>query len=314
MSRIVSETQTFHPGGLEVLDANGTSVEVSNVNNFIGANGNTSSGSYAQYYLVTGTTAETFGWASMDCSALPRNITINNVTGKFKIYHSSSARYVSPRQIRPYYNNRQATKGYSVNLSATTSVVDLDMGTSWARNMFDDLEFRLYSKRTTSASATSNYYVRPYGIDVTVEYEYTMFEFTCDSSLTGVGMLPSSGEVMSGDSYTVTITGITNISAVIIKDNGVDITSSFTRSGSNYVYTLTNVNADHTITVEGASSLSKKSYVKKNNAFVETTNQYVKESNTWVSRTISKIFWKINGNWTETNDSMSGNTAFKIDV
>lgn len=54
--------------------------------------------------------------------------------------------------------------------------------------------------------------------------------------------------------------------------------------------------------------------MKKNNAFAESTNQYVKESNTWVSRTISKIFWKINGNWSETNDSMSGKTAFKIDV
>ena len=98
-------------------------------------------------------------------------------------------------------------------------------------------------------------------------------------------------------------------------DRGNDITSLFTRSGSNYVYTLTNINADHTIVVEdNSSSSSKKSYVKKNNAFVQSTNQYVKESNSWVNRTINKIFWKINGNWTETNDSKSGKTAFKIDV
>ena len=313
MSRIVRETQTFHPSGLEVLDANGGSVTVSNVNNFIGENGSTSTDNRAQYNLVPGASAETFGWASMDCSSLPRNITINNVTGKFKIYHSGSATYISPRQIRPYYNNRQTAKGFSVNLAASTTVTDLDMGTSWTRNMFDDLEFRIYSKRT-NRNVTSNYYVRPYGIDVTVEYEYTMYEFTCNSSLTGIGMSPSSGEAMSGDSYTVTITGITDISTVIIKDNGVDITSLFARSGSNYTYTLNNINADHTIVVEdNSSSSSKKSYVKKNNEFVETTNQYVKESNSWINRTISKIFWKINGSWTETNDSMSGKTAFKID-
>ena len=94
-------------------------------------------------------------------------------------------------------------------------------------------------------------------------------------------------------------------------DNGNDITSLFTRNGSNYVYTLTNINADHTIVVEDASSSSKKSYVKKNNAFVESTNQYVKESNSWINRAISKIFWKINGSWAETNDSMSGKTMFK---
>lgn len=313
MSRIVSETQTFHPSGLEVLDANGAAVTVSNVDRFIGANGSTSSNNYATYYLVTGASAVTLGWVSMDCSALPRNITINNVTGKFKIYHAYNSSYINTRQIRAYYNNRQTAKGYSENLSGGTSVLDLNMGTSWTRNMFDDLEFRIYSKRT-GRSVTSNYYVRPYGIDVTVEYQYTMYEFTCNSSLTGVGMSPSSGEAMSGDSYTVTITGITDISTVIIKDNGVDITSLFTRSGSNYTYTLTNINADHTIVVEdNSSSSSKKSYVKKNNAFVETTSQYVKESNSWVNRVISKIFWKINGNWSETNDSMSGKTAFKIE-
>ena len=103
MSRIVSETQTFHPGGLEVLDANGAAVSVSNVDRFIGASGSTSTNNYAQYNLVTGASAETFGWASMDCSALPRNITINNVTGKFRIYHSGSATYIKIRQIRPYY-------------------------------------------------------------------------------------------------------------------------------------------------------------------------------------------------------------------
>lgn len=314
MSRIIRETQTFHPSGLEVLDVNGAAVTVSNVDRFIGANGSTSSNNYAQYNLVTGASAETFGWASMDCSALPRNITINNVTRKFRIYHSGSANYISTRQIRPYYNNRQTSKGYSVNLAASTGVTDLDMGTSWTRNMFDDLEFRIYSKRT-GRSVTSNYYVRPYGIDVTVEYEYTMYEFTCNSSLTGVGMSPSSGEAMSGDSYTVTITGITDISTVIIKDNGVDITSLFTRSGSNYTYTFNNVDSDHTIVVEdNSSSPSKKSYVKKNNGFVQSTSQYVKESNSWINRTINKIFWKINGSWTETNDSMSGKTAFKIDI
>ena len=260
MSRIVNETQTFHPSGLEVFDVNGTSVAVSNVNRFIGASGSTSTNNYAQYYLVTGSSAETFGWASMDCSALPRNITINNVTGQFKIYHSSNATYISTRQIRPYYNNRQTAKGYSVNLSASTSVMDLNMGTSWTRDMFDDLEFRMYSKRS-NRNVTSNYYVRPYGIDVTVEYEYTMYEFTCNSTVQGVEM--ASGETISGDSYTATITGISDISAVVIKDNGTDVTSTFTKSGNNYVKTYSNVDSDHSITIEASAIPTIPSFVKK---------------------------------------------------
>ena len=277
MSRIVSETQTFHPSGLEVLDANDAAVTVSSVNNFIGANGSTSSNNYAQYYLVTGSRAVTLGWALMDFSALPRNITINNVTGKFKINHQANG--VSTRQIRPYYNNRQTPRGYSENLSGGSSnVLDLNMGTSWTRDMFDDLEFRIYSRRTT-ASTTSNY-VRPYGIDVTVDYEYTAYEFTCNSSLTGVGMSPSSGEVISGDSYTVTITGITDISTVIIKDNGVDITSTFTKSGNNYVKTYSNVDSDHSITIEASAIPTIPSFVKKNSQYKQVSKAYKKNGNT----------------------------------
>jgi len=36
--------------------------------------------------------------------------------------------------------------------------------------MLDDLELRIYSKRTTK-NVTSNYYVRIYGVDITVTYE-----------------------------------------------------------------------------------------------------------------------------------------------
>ena len=95
---------------------------------------------------------------------------------------------------------------------------------------------------------------------------------------------------------------------------GVSLEITYESDGKTYTYTISNVQTDHTIVVEDASSSSKKSYVKKNNTFIESTNQYVKESNSWINRTISKIFWKINGSWTETNDSMSGKTAFKIDV
>ena len=52
----------------------------------------------------------------------------------------------------------------------STTVTDLDCGTGWTRAMLEDLELRIYSKRTTK-SVTSNYYVRIYGVDITVTYE-----------------------------------------------------------------------------------------------------------------------------------------------
>ena len=163
----------------------------------------------------------------------------------------------------------------------------------------------------------SGHYIRFYGATLTVNYTWyeTFYSVSTSSNVQGVSISSTSGETLEGGSNTITLSNVSDISTIRVMDSGNDITSLFTRSGSNYVYTLTNINADHTIVVEdNSSSSSKKSYVKKNNAFVQSTNQYVKESNSWVNRTINKIFWKINGNWTETNDSKSGKTAFKIDV
>ena len=164
-------TVTFHPVSIEALNASGGQISVTNPNNCIGDTyGATKSGNYAQYYLVTGSQAETFGWVQFDCSSIPANATITSVTGKFKIYSSGSATYISPRQLRLYYNNRTTAKGFSVNQVTSTTVTDLDCGTGWTRAMLEDLELRIYSKRTTK-SVTSNYYVRIYGVDITVTYE-----------------------------------------------------------------------------------------------------------------------------------------------
>ena len=55
-------TETFHPVGIEVLDASGNSIEVTNSERFIGeTSGATTSSNYGQYYLEPGSSAETFG-------------------------------------------------------------------------------------------------------------------------------------------------------------------------------------------------------------------------------------------------------------
>jgi hypothetical protein len=56
-------TKTFHPISIEVLNVNGGTISVTNPDRFIGDTyGATTSGNYGQYYLVTGASAETFGW------------------------------------------------------------------------------------------------------------------------------------------------------------------------------------------------------------------------------------------------------------
>ena len=165
-------TQTFHPSAIEALDINGNSVTVSNPTRCIGdTNGATTSSNYAQYYLVAGSQVETFGWITIDFSDIPQDATITSMTGQFKIYHQGSATYVTPKQIRTYINNRQTARGYSVNIPTSTTVTALDLGTgTWTRENLNDFQLRLYSKRTTR-NVSSNYYVRIYGVDITVTYE-----------------------------------------------------------------------------------------------------------------------------------------------
>ena len=80
-------TKTFYPTSFEVLDANGGTVNVTNINNCIGTtNGNPSQSSYAQFYHVTGSYAETFGWWSFDLSEIPNCARIDSISGQFKVY------------------------------------------------------------------------------------------------------------------------------------------------------------------------------------------------------------------------------------
>ena len=179
---VVSETKTFYPVSIEVLNATGGSITVQNPSRCTGDSGSTESGNYAQYNIVTGNNAETIGWLLFDFSEIPNDATITELTGKFKIYHTGNSNQISTRQVRLYYGNRQTVKGYSVNIpQASTAVTSLSAGTAWTREMLDDTQLRVYTKRGTRNSG-STYSVRVYGVDITVTYEYD------DGSSTGSGV------------------------------------------------------------------------------------------------------------------------------
>lgn len=122
----------------------------------------------------------------------------------------------------------------------------------------------------------------------------------------------SSGETTSGGSYTATITGLSSLSNITIKDNGTDVTSTFTKSGNNYVKTYSNVSEDHVLTIESSSSPTVNGYVKKNSQYKSVSNTYQKSTTAWQGKTISSVMWKINGSWVKTTSTTSGITAMKL--
>lgn len=303
MSRIVehNETVSAYPSSYD------STYQAYSVSGLEQGQTNSNSNNYATINMTKGNGAVTSIYYNFSFN-IPTNAVISSVTAYAKCYISSTQQNrFTTRTVQLYAGT--TAKGSSSTVSNSTTRFSMTSGT-WTASELNNAKIRIYAVRGTN-STTTNYYFRFYGADITVNYSWdeTFYAFTCTSSVQGAGM--TSGETLSGGSFTATLTGISDISTVVIKDNGVDITSTFTKSGNNYVKSYSNVNADHTIVVEDASSSSKKSYVKKNNAFVESTNQYVKESNSWINRVIKKIYWKINGNWTETNDSMSGKTMFK---
>lgn len=273
-----------------------------------------SSASYARINVDKTASSDSYFYALFDFSSIPNGATITNTIGKIRLY--SSGNQASNRDIRWCVGDISTTASNTYNYSTSSNPVAITVELFRNGISVQDLKnVKCYVRYVRSKYTDSQRYIYMYGADVTVDWEETLYAINTSSSAQGVGISAQDSETTSGGTNIITLTGISDLSNIKLIDNGTDVTSSLVISGSNYIYTLNNINADHTIVVKDvSSSSSKKSYVKKNNAFVESTNQYVNESNSWINRTISKIFWKINGSWTETNDSMSGKTAFKVDV
>jgi hypothetical protein len=273
---------------------------------------NSNSTNYATINITRGSRAVTSIYYNFSFN-IPTNAVISSVTAYAKCYISSTqSNRFTTRTVQLYTGT--TAKGSSSTVSNSTTRFSMTPGT-WTASELNNAKIRIYAVRGTSGVNT-NYYFRFYGADITVEYSWdeTFYAFTCNSSVQGVGISAQDSETTSGGTNVITVTGVSDLSDIKLMDNGTDVTSSLVMSGSNYTYTLSDINADHTILVDDNSPSSKKSYVKKNNAFAETTKQYVKETNSWVSKDITNVYWKINGSWIETDDSMSGKTSFKIDI
>ena len=300
MSRI--ETKTFTGVPSEYDTSLSSSTGASYTNRGLNGTTNTSSSNAARFAFSSMYSYSYF--YKFNTTEIPQVAHIQNVLYKVRV--------TAPRNCTFQLSLSNLTNNVGNSISVTNQSAYLTEETNggiWDASDLVNLRLKLTHGNTFSNTC---YF---FGADLTIKYDLYYYSVSTLSNVQGVSISSTSDETLEGGSNTITLSNVSNISTIRVMDNGNDITSLFTKSGSNYTYTLTNINTDHTIVVEdNSSSSSKKSYVKKNNAFVESTNQYVKETNSWVNRTISKIFWKINGSWTETNDSMSGKTAFKIDV
>lgn len=79
--------------------------------------------------------------------------------------------------------------------------------------------------------------------------EAQYYSVTGSSTLSGVSITGTSNKVYAGDSITVTITGVSNIYAVKLTDNGVDKSADIQYVSNSYRYTISNIFANHTLAI-----------------------------------------------------------------
>lgn len=164
---LVTKTETFHAVGYDTTLSHFNAI--TNPNNFVGED--TTNTSYTQWSLVTGSKAETYVFVTFDFSSIPSNATIDSVEAKIKIAGTGNAYYVASRQVRGY--NDGAAFGFSESFSTSASTITMDLGSGdWDLEKLNNFTIRAYARRSTS-NTSSNYYIRIYGVDVTVTYTYS---------------------------------------------------------------------------------------------------------------------------------------------
>lgn len=259
---------------------------ISNVGN---AYGNTSS-SYCGVTLTRGARAYTYIYFKFDTSSIPSNAEIDSVecTTRVSISNQTAAN-VASKGAKVCSGTTEKTNAVSVTTTVTNRT--FTMGT-WTREELNDVRIKYYATRGTS-NTNSNYNLRVYVGTLTVNYTVyeTYYDITCSSNSPSISF-SGDGEHSSGDNVTVTITG--DLTDAVVTDNGVDVTSSLSGSGTTHTYTISGIAADHAIVVT-VPSAGQEIFVKQNGSWVAVDTVYVKQNGVW--KEVETLSIKQNGSW-----------------
>lgn len=246
MSRTVTSTLTVNPSSYDTTNYSYRSI--SNASNAYSAPNSTN---YASFGYVNGYNAETWIYWEFDTSSIPNGSTINSVSCQAHWYISGGSNNISSREVRLFSGTTAKGTG-DTNIGGTTGSVRSITAGTWTLSELRNARLRTYVKRASSGGgASSNMTGRFYGATLTVSYSVTYYSISTTSSVSGITVSMSADEIASGGTTTITITG-TLPQGAIVTDNGIDVTSSITGSGTIHTYTITNIAEDHVIVIKSA--------------------------------------------------------------
>lgn len=212
---------------------------------------------------------------------------------------SSPSDSTSNYQI-PKCNNSTSTQTVSYQVPAGEHFIDVKYGKDDASNAGNDnLQWKITSVEATSAGGDYTYTLSNINQKHSLVFIFGDVNYYFITSSGNSCKLYPDGQVVKieNDSYMLRIVPNDSSATVTLKDNNIDKTSSLKRESTqdkygntvvNYVYTITDVTAAHTLTINCSSG-------------GEQSKVYIKINGTWTQ--CSKIYKKVNGSWVEQDNS-----------
>ena len=184
------------------------------------------SGYFAGFDLTRGSNAETFAYYNFDCSAIPDDATITNVTCNFRASVSTTnTKRISTANLALCTGT--TVKGSTTSIMTTTATYfDVNGGSSWTVAQIKNCKIRGYAKRGTNNTSTQ-YTLRLFGGTLTVTYtvQGMLYTITATSNVDGETVEPSTQEINEGDTGIVKI-NTTDMTNKTVTDNNTNVTNS----------------------------------------------------------------------------------------
>ena len=192
--------------------------------------------------------------------------------------------------------NKSSVQTLTYEMSAGSHFIDVKFRKDSSTNSYNDsLQFKVSIEAKSGGSYTYTLTNISKKHNLTFVFGSVSYYFITSYGGNGCRVFPDGQMVkLAGEDYSITVVPDNTSDTVILFDNNVDRTANLIRtegtdkSGNSivaYVYELSNINTEHTITAGCSTSNTAKIYVKENN----TWHQY------------SKIYVKIDGAWVEQN-------------
>ena len=232
-------------------------------------------------------------FGKLDTSVATDGLTANSSAGQ-----SLPSDATSNYQI-PMCSNSSTAQTVSYQVPAGEHYIDIKYGKDDASDANNDsLQWKVLSVEATSAGGDYTYTLT----NVTQKHSLIFIFGDVDyyfitSSGTNSKLFPDGQVVkLEGDSYRLVIVPNDPTATVSLVDNNVDRTSQLEfeegedKYGNrvvNYIYSLSNITAAHTINVTCTAAAQTKIYIKRNGSWVQCSKVYLKVSGSWVEQSSS---------------------------